>query len=109
MSQHHFYTIHENQKTHVLMGWDRPLQGYFMVITKGKESNDPFWSNLYQEESHPKTIVPYTTLLEQLSIKLPQQMIIEILEDGENNVGNKVVVHNLDDSGYSRTLISEER
>lgn len=109
MSQHHFYTIHQDQKTHVLMGWDRPLQGYFMVITKGKECIEPFWSNLSQEESHPKTIMPYIAVLDQFSIKIPQQMIIEILEDGANNVGNKVVVHTLDNSGYSRNVASEER
>lgn len=34
MSQHHFHTIHNGQETHILMGWDRPMQGFFLVIEK---------------------------------------------------------------------------
>ncbi|AUR52060.1 hypothetical protein [Aquella oligotrophica] len=102
MSQHHFYTTHQSQKTHVLMGWDRPLQGYFMVIEKGEMQDEPYWSNLSQEESHPKTLLPFIVVLEQLNIKIPQRMIIEIMEDGANNAGNKEVIHVLNDFGYMR-------
>ena len=102
MSQHHFYTTHRTQKIHVLMGWDRPLQGYFMVIEKENDQDEPYWSNLSQKESHPQTLMPFIAVLEQLNIKVPQRMIIEIMEDGANNAENKEVIHVFNDSGYMR-------
>lgn len=44
MSQHYFYTQHNGMKTVVLMGWDRPLQGFFLVVQKEDDKEDaPFW------------------------------------------------------------------
>lgn len=54
MSQHHFYTTHEGVGAHVYMGWDKPLQGFFLVIEKDNDEDEPFWSNLNNcIEPHP--------------------------------------------------------
>lgn len=91
MSQYHYMLIHERKKTEVLMGWDRPLQGFFLVIDQGDD--EPLWSNLYQEESHPKTLEPFIKELHSRGIKLPQAMVAEMEQDRLDNTGNKCVVY----------------
>lgn len=83
--------IHENKKTEVLMGWDRPLQGFFLVIDQG--GDEPLWSNLYQEVSHPKTLEPFLKELQSRGINLPSAMISEIEQDKNTNAGNKCIVY----------------
>ncbi len=95
MSQHHFFTEHEGKKTHVLMGWDRPLQGYFLVIHKESDRDGLYWSNLDSEESHPKTLQPFIDVLQKFTIVLPEEMIRAIQRDAEQNIGNRQVIHQL--------------
>ncbi len=66
MSQHIFYTMREGEQTKIMMGWDRPLQGYFMVIEKETDVDVPFWSNLYQKLSNHKNLDSFLSVLEQL-------------------------------------------
>ena len=102
MSQHYFSTHHEGVETTVLMGWDRPLKGYFMVIEKVDDEDLPFWSNLDCVESHPDSLDPFLAVLDQLGIKLPPQMILEVLDDAVQNMGNKRVTHQVVEGVYSR-------
>jgi hypothetical protein len=83
--------IHKGKKTEVLMGWDRPLQGFFLVIDQGED--EPLWSNLYQEESHPKSLEPFIKELHTRGIELPRAMIEEMEQDRLENMGNKCVVY----------------
>ena len=93
MSQHHFFIKNDEQKTHILMGWDRPLQGYFLVINKENDTDEAYWSNLDAAISHPKTLEPFLAALASLGITLPPAMIIAIEEDAEQNRGNRQVIH----------------
>ena len=104
MSQHCFYTAHEKEEIQIVMGWDRPLQGYFMVIQKDFDGDIPFWSNLDHEPSHPNNLDAFLSVLDKLNIKIPLQMIDEILEDGKNNMGNKVILHSIEDGIYTRKI-----
>jgi hypothetical protein len=101
MSQHYFDTTWGSQLISILMGWDRPLQGYFMVI-ESPENDEPLWCNLSHEPSHPDILEPFLAILADLNITIPLQMIQEILEDGAKNVGNKQVRHSLEDGIYAR-------
>ncbi|MBY0380194.1 MAG: hypothetical protein K2P99_07335 [Burkholderiales bacterium] len=104
MSQHHFFTLHENKKTHILLGWDRPLQGFFLVIERdGDDVDIPFWSNLFIKESHPKKIDPFLLILKERGISLPDAVIEEVIKDGLENFGNKVVVHSYKNENYKRS------
>lgn len=105
MSQHIFYTIHNDELISILMGWDKPLQGYFMVIDKPDLGLDePFWSNLINNNpNYPKTLDPFLKILSKLKITVPKQMIDEILADGDQNLGNKEVLHSFYDGMYKRT------
>ena len=109
MSQHIFHTTciisSIPEDVIVLMGWDRPLQGYFLVIDKGNSIFDePVWSNLDHEPSHPKTLEIFLMVLNDLKIYIPRQMIEEILQDSFENVGNKYVYHTIKNGVYKRAL-----
>jgi hypothetical protein len=94
MSQHHLSVQHEGVNTHILMGWDRPLQGYFLVIEKDTDEDEPFWSNLiHADEPHPKSIEPFLKVLQDLNINIPDSMIEALEEDGRTNAGNREVMH----------------
>jgi hypothetical protein len=100
MSQHHFYTEHNGEKTHVLMGWDRPLQGYFLVVSKESDIDTPYWSNLECEDCHPKTLSPFMTKLVEL--KVPEEMLNEVKMDASQNMANKQVIHRITKEGYEQ-------
>lgn len=46
VTQRSYYVQHDMETTLILMGWDRPLQGFFLVIEKPSDKDKPFWSNL---------------------------------------------------------------
>ena len=72
MSQH-FYTSHYQGRTvTVLMGWDRPLQGYFMVVTFNRD-DDPVYSNLDDPDlipwmGFPPTLEPFVRKVDALGL-----------------------------------------
>ena len=101
MSQHIFTTAHKGRPIEIMIGWDRPLQGYFMVIeyTDGADDDDnPYlYSNLNDADlpsSHPKELSEFLARLKSLALAVPQKMLQEVLEDGRANVGNKQVHYN---------------
>jgi hypothetical protein len=102
MSQHHFYLSHLEQPCHILMGWDKPLQGYFMVIEKPQDADRPFWSNLDYTPAHPKSLDRFIEILNFFGLHVPCQMLEEVRCDGEGNIGNKVVLHQLHNGIYYR-------
>jgi len=94
MSQHHLYLEHEGKNTHILMGWDRPMQGYFLVIEKDAAEDEPYWSNLtHADDPYPKSIKPYLEVLRDFNIDIPDSMIEALEEDGKTNAGNREVLH----------------
>ncbi|MEW7996794.1 MAG: hypothetical protein AB2825_20420 [Candidatus Thiodiazotropha endolucinida] len=103
MSIHTFTTMLGDDEIVVTMGWDRPLQGFFMTITRinpkssgeaDVEDEEHFlFNNLEQQISHPKGIEAYLFELEHRGIEVPEKMINEVLADGMHNVGNKIVEH----------------
>lgn len=109
MSQHYFFTQHQDEPIKVFMGYDKPLDGYFLVIEKEEDSDNDdedddglLYSNLFEECSHPNNLDGYLAVLKTMNIVLPQQMLDEITQDFLHRVGNKVVYHSLDNGQYSR-------
>jgi len=114
MSLHKYTTQPRNIELVVTMGWDRPLQGFFMNIIqtnlepassgeKTEEDEEVFlFNNLEQQVSHPKGIEAYLFELEHRGIEVPEQMINEVLADGMHNVGNKIVEHTRVNGIYNR-------
>jgi hypothetical protein len=97
MSQHLYATTHESQPVTILMGWDRPLQGYFMLIERTDTKDaDYLYSNLGDPDllhcmGLPNTVHHFLDVLENLGLSVPATMLVEIGLDAANNVGNRFV------------------
>lgn len=107
MSQHIYKTTYQNRPLKVLMGWDRPLSGYFCVLAY-EDSND--FENLYSNLEDPKllqygglppTIEPFLEKLQELGIEVPEAILDEVEMDGIFKMGNRVVVY--DEKGLVKT------
>lgn len=85
MTQHIF--IDSNYQ--VFCGWDRPLQGYFLVITIDG-FDEPSYSNLDEAISHPDSFDPFLKVLDKFRLTLPVGLLDALEEDKLNNVGNKL-------------------
>ncbi len=83
MSQHTF--IHADLK--ILCGWDRPLQGYFLVIEKDG-FDEPYYSNLYEDNPHPSSFDVFLIALSRFGIDLPEGLIEALEQDKSENIGN---------------------
>lgn len=103
MSQHCFPTTHQGHPVQLMLGWDRPLQGFFMVIERtgvdDDEEEDPFvYSNLYDVDLLPTRgyahdISYFQAKLNDLGLQVPERILQEVREDRAHNVGNRVVFY----------------
>lgn len=80
----------------VTLGFDRPLQGFFMIVRPADDPSEPLYSNLHDPElameGGMSTVVTYfLDKLTDLGINVPQPMVTEVMADAANNVGNRVV------------------
>ena len=87
MSQHHFTTEKEDKVIYVLMGWDRPCQGYFMVI-QDLTNEEMLYTNLANTNPHPQTLDTYLKFLQETNITIPKNMLEQLKSDRELNAGN---------------------
>ncbi|PMM26314.1 hypothetical protein BCT58_08190 [Vibrio lentus] len=67
----------------MLCGWDRPLQGFFLVIEKSDELQ---YSNLFENDPHPKSFDVFLIVLARFGIPMPQRILTALYE---NKVANK--------------------
>ncbi|HHF0534559.1 TPA: hypothetical protein ACPHXL_003520 [Vibrio alginolyticus] len=105
MSRHYFKTEYQGKAITILMGYDRPLGGFFMVIEdSGQEDDEYIYSNLNEEIAHPKSLEPYCAKLEQLGIFVPAEMLMEIEADGDALMGNKDVYHSIVNGTHRRIV-----
>lgn len=105
MSQHFFKTTYQNEPITIVMGWDRPLQGFFMFIEKPECKYDEeryLFCNLNEEDSHPKSLKGFLGVLRSFQLTLPEEMINEVVEDKMINCGNKRVEHQIENGEYKR-------
>lgn len=113
MSQHTFNTTTSSgSRVQVLMGWDRPLQQFFLVVEElssperqdrgdGQEDDEcPYlYSNLSDVDSMGMQDLDFfCEKLRGLGIAIPDLMVKEIELDKFNNVGNRYVAYNGDGS-----------
>lgn len=110
MSQHRFFTDDsDGRPIEVLMGWDQPMQGFFLVIER--PDGALLYSNLDDrvlDKWHglPRSLDHFFRKLRQLRIKVPKRMIDEVLLDERRNAGNRICLHQAD--GFAeRSDVSE--
>ncbi|MGV8399252.1 hypothetical protein ACV33W_08520 [Pseudomonas aeruginosa] len=107
MSQHYFKTAHKGSPITVLLGWDRPMGHFFMVIQKPEElidnammveDEDHLYSNLHEVDPFGKDLTYYRQVLHHFGISVPESMFIEVQRDFETNAGNRFATHLADSS-----------
>jgi hypothetical protein len=110
MSQHLYPATHQGTPVSVLIGYDRPLKGFFMVIERpttlpfedlppdaDEDEEDPYlYSNLADMElvpwgGLPPTLDHFLTKLQELDIPALPNVIAEVRADQANNTGNRTV------------------
>lgn len=97
MSQHFFSTTYQGNPVSVCLGWDRPLQGFFMFIEKEGAAEDAEPEFVYLNLEDPKLkigvhrdITYFVDVLARLEIAVPEKMILEAMKDKKNDTGNRV-------------------
>ena len=81
MSQHLYLSAYKGQPVSILMGWDRPMQGFFMVIELEK-ADGIVYSNLDDPDLDGGG-----------GLSVPALTIQQIEIDAASNVGNRRVVY----------------
>lgn len=108
MSRHTLETVADGGKpVRVLCGWDRPLQGYFLVVESLDEqdrSDSYLFDNLMLEHSHPKSFDGFYSTLRNMGIQVPEYLLVELYFDKEGNVGDKEVKHAIVNGEYAREV-----
>lgn len=100
MSKHIFRTQLESQSIEIQMGWDRPMQWYYLVISpisNGGRLGDPIYSNLDEEHPERLPLRYFWELLRKLGISPlpPDEMFDAILQDGLSNTVNQRTEYSL--------------
>jgi len=113
MSQHLFDTQYETRPVTILMGWDRPLQGYFMVIEyqdAAGDDDDYVYSNLMDADPRllrrsglANDLALFEEKLAGLGLRVPALMLAQIRTDAERNTGNRVVTY--DPAGTMKEVV----
>lgn len=110
MSQHFYITKRQEETITISIGWDRPLQGFFMVVEtnkkieqpEGEENEESDFNFLYHNLDDKdlfghlgmcRDIEHFNKKLKEMDLTVPVSMIEEIKLDAINNVGNKTKIH----------------
>lgn len=90
MTQHIFKSkTKDGRQVEVLAGWDRPLQGFFMVIENPEKDDDYIFSNFELKQPHPMSFDVFEKALSDLGIPMPNGLLAELNQDRLENLGNK--------------------
>lgn len=86
------------QSVQVMMGWDRPLRGYFLNIfltDVSDEEEDVLFTNLElpPSASHPQSFDPFIAVLTNFGITVPLNVLQDLAEDKALNRGNSVTTY----------------
>ena len=114
MSQHVYRTTHDGQPISVLLGWDRPIGHYFMVIEwqgprftespwaiamdDATDNDNLLYSNLDEPNPFELTLAYFKAKLDELGIRVPEPMFEQVEGDRLNRAGNRHVTYQADGS-----------
>lgn len=99
MSQHTYQTQYKGQEARILMGFDRPMQAFFMDINlKTRFETIPLYASSKDPELQgsfgmSKSIDIYCKRLVEFDLTIPETMLHAVQKDGEDNAGNVVMDH----------------
>lgn len=96
MSQHFCDSQFQGQPVVVILGWDRPLACFFMVVEKeGEEDEGIVYSNLNEKDAFKKPLGYFKKKLDDLGIKVPHSMFRQAELDRDNG-WNRRCFHDVD-------------
>ena len=110
MSRHILNSVYHERPIQVVLGWDRPLRGFFCTVQWLDDESDGagfLYANLDDESTvNGFADLPYfRAKLVDLGVEVPERMYQEVERDGRTNRGNKHVVYQSD--GTFRVLHEE--
>lgn len=92
MTQHYYETTCRGRPVGVVLGWDRPLHGFFMDVEYLDVLPDEefAYSSLHESsaKAHPRSLRPFLGVLHRLDITLPLAMLRAVQMDAEWDRGN---------------------
>jgi len=95
MSQHHLAVEIGGRAAEIMMGWDRPLQGFHCIVTVEPDDDLAYCNlddlDLLSSFGLAQDVDHYVARLAELGLTVPQQMLDAIRGDGLRNVGNRSV------------------
>ena len=95
MSQHYFETTYLNRPVRVTLGWDRPVQHYYLTV-EYLDADRYVYSNLQERKPFGFNLDDYRSKLETLGIAVPQSMFVQAQKDRADNAANRYVTHGED-------------
>jgi hypothetical protein len=96
MSRHHLRTVRDTSPLLVVMGYDRPLNEFFLQLwddSPGAEAYEPAYSSLDEPAADWRDIATVIRRLEELDVAVPHSMIDAIVTDSVHRAGNRIVEH----------------
>lgn len=99
MSRHQLRTVRGASPLLVVMGYDRPLNEFFLQLwddSSGVDADEPVYSSLDEPAADWRDIATVVRRLDELDVAVPQSMIEPIVADGVQRAGNRIVEHALD-------------
>lgn len=101
MTKHLYLCIYNNRPAYVLIGWDNNRRGFMIFDYQNGNDECALYSNIFSKKPYPKTLDKYIDYLDSKNIKLPEQMINDILRDSFKGVEDNEMTHLINQSGYS--------
>jgi hypothetical protein len=102
MSQHRLRTLRNGEPVEVLLGWDRRLRCFFMVVETCAQQeggdDEHLYDNLHEADPFTKDLPYFRAKLAELGIAAPESLFVEVQRDAEHNAGNRRVEHQPDGS-----------
>ena len=99
MSQHYFSTSHQDRPVTVVIGYDRPVRGFFCFVERDDADDEEF---VYYNLDDPKlsgtmgmakSLKYFEKRLSDLGLAVPQSLFVQAELDQRGNVGNRCAWH----------------
>lgn len=96
MSRHHLRTVRAGSPLLVVIGYDRPLNEFFLQLWDdgpSADADEPAYSSLDEPAADWRDIATVVRRLEELDVPLPRSMVDAVIADSVNRAGNRIVEH----------------
>lgn len=96
MSRHHLRTVRCARPILVVMGYDRPLNEFFLQLWDdgpGADAEEPAYSSLDEPAADWRDIATVLRRLQELDVQVPRSMVDAVVDDSVHRAGNRIVEH----------------